>query len=137
MRVLKSAQFSVFVGGSVVQLHRSFVEEGDNCPDDACCCFVSLSKVPRGEKHGSGTDSDYDNTHTYDLSLRSGSLQLIVLTRIRVFSNLLGKCYSHCQYRRQSISFSYLGNVFQRQKLFYSEIYLPTIKSDLRSSQKL
>ena len=107
MRVFKSAQFSVFpiyhhihleqriyfVGGSVVQLYRSFVEKGDNCPDDACCCFVSLSKVPRGEKHGSGTDSDYDNTHTYDLSLRSGSLQLIVLTRIRVFSNLLGILY--------------------------------------------
>uniref|UniRef100_A0A8C9Z1C4 GIT ArfGAP 1 n=1 Tax=Sander lucioperca TaxID=283035 RepID=A0A8C9Z1C4_SANLU len=28
--------------------------------------------VPKPEKHGSGTDSDYDNTQTYDLSLRSG-----------------------------------------------------------------
>uniref|UniRef100_A0A673AVD5 G protein-coupled receptor kinase interacting ArfGAP 1 n=1 Tax=Sphaeramia orbicularis TaxID=375764 RepID=A0A673AVD5_9TELE len=27
--------------------------------------------VPKAEKHGSGTDSDYDNTQTYDVSLRS------------------------------------------------------------------
>uniref|UniRef100_A0A667YVF5 GIT ArfGAP 1 n=1 Tax=Myripristis murdjan TaxID=586833 RepID=A0A667YVF5_9TELE len=30
--------------------------------------------VPKAEKHGSGTDSDYDNTQTYDVSLRSDSL---------------------------------------------------------------
>nr|XP_043887594.1 ARF GTPase-activating protein GIT1 isoform X5 [Solea senegalensis] len=29
--------------------------------------------VSKPEKHGSGTDSDYDNTQTYDLSLRSDS----------------------------------------------------------------
>ncbi|XP_031429086.1 ARF GTPase-activating protein GIT1 isoform X1 [Clupea harengus] len=28
--------------------------------------------VPRSEKHGSGTDSDYDNTQTYDVSLGAG-----------------------------------------------------------------
>ncbi|XP_071389369.1 ARF GTPase-activating protein GIT1 [Centroberyx affinis] len=28
--------------------------------------------VPKAEKHGSGTDSDYDNTQTYDLSLSMG-----------------------------------------------------------------
>ncbi|XP_023870239.1 ARF GTPase-activating protein GIT1 isoform X2 [Salvelinus sp. IW2-2015] len=28
---------------------------------------------PKGEKHGSGTDSDYDNTHMYELSLRGRS----------------------------------------------------------------
>ncbi|XP_028276361.1 ARF GTPase-activating protein GIT1 isoform X1 [Parambassis ranga] len=28
--------------------------------------------VPKAEKHGSGTDSDYDNTHTYDVSLSMG-----------------------------------------------------------------
>uniref|UniRef100_A0A673AZJ1 G protein-coupled receptor kinase interacting ArfGAP 1 n=1 Tax=Sphaeramia orbicularis TaxID=375764 RepID=A0A673AZJ1_9TELE len=28
-------------------------------------------QVPKAEKHGSGTDSDYDNTQTYDVSLRS------------------------------------------------------------------
>ncbi|XP_069557295.1 ARF GTPase-activating protein GIT1 isoform X2 [Brachyistius frenatus] len=28
--------------------------------------------VPKSEKHGSGTDSDYDNTQTYDLSLSMG-----------------------------------------------------------------
>ncbi|XP_031150804.1 ARF GTPase-activating protein GIT1 isoform X1 [Sander lucioperca] len=28
--------------------------------------------VPKPEKHGSGTDSDYDNTQTYDLSLSMG-----------------------------------------------------------------
>ncbi|KAM9442271.1 ARF GTPase-activating protein GIT1 isoform 3-T3 [Salvelinus alpinus] len=27
---------------------------------------------PKGEKHGSGTDSDYDNTHMYELSLSRG-----------------------------------------------------------------
>lgn len=32
------------------------------------------SQVPKPEKHGSGTDSDYDNTQTYDLSLRSDPL---------------------------------------------------------------
>uniref|UniRef100_A0A8C9Z1U6 GIT ArfGAP 1 n=1 Tax=Sander lucioperca TaxID=283035 RepID=A0A8C9Z1U6_SANLU len=39
-------------------------------------------EVPKPEKHGSGTDSDYDNTQTYDLSLRSGPLQITVHTRI-------------------------------------------------------
>uniref|UniRef100_A0A4W6CQR5 GIT ArfGAP 1 n=1 Tax=Lates calcarifer TaxID=8187 RepID=A0A4W6CQR5_LATCA len=34
-------------------------------------CF----QVSKPEKHGSGTDSDYDNTQTYDLSLRSDSRQ--------------------------------------------------------------
>lgn len=28
--------------------------------------------VPKTEKHGSGTDSDYDNTQTYDVSLGAG-----------------------------------------------------------------
>uniref|UniRef100_A0A8D3DKI7 GIT ArfGAP 1 n=1 Tax=Scophthalmus maximus TaxID=52904 RepID=A0A8D3DKI7_SCOMX len=32
-------------------------------------------QVSKPEKHGSGTDSDYDNTHSYDLSLRSDSRQ--------------------------------------------------------------
>uniref|UniRef100_A0A8D0D4R4 GIT ArfGAP 1 n=1 Tax=Sander lucioperca TaxID=283035 RepID=A0A8D0D4R4_SANLU len=48
----------------------SFGEVGDHWPDGACCCFSP--QVPKPEKHGSGTDSDYDNTQTYDLSLRSG-----------------------------------------------------------------
>uniref|UniRef100_A0A673AYZ2 G protein-coupled receptor kinase interacting ArfGAP 1 n=1 Tax=Sphaeramia orbicularis TaxID=375764 RepID=A0A673AYZ2_9TELE len=29
-------------------------------------------QVPKAEKHGSGTDSDYDNTQTYDVSLSMG-----------------------------------------------------------------
>lgn len=33
-------------------------------------------QVPKTEKHGSGTDSDYDNTQTYDLSLRWDSQQV-------------------------------------------------------------
>ncbi|XP_047449519.1 ARF GTPase-activating protein GIT1 isoform X2 [Mugil cephalus] len=28
--------------------------------------------VPKSERHGSGTDSDYDNTHSYDVSLSMG-----------------------------------------------------------------
>uniref|UniRef100_A0A8D3BRC9 GIT ArfGAP 1 n=1 Tax=Scophthalmus maximus TaxID=52904 RepID=A0A8D3BRC9_SCOMX len=37
-------------------------------------------QVSKPEKHGSGTDSDYDNTHSYDLSLRSDSRQVTVHT---------------------------------------------------------
>ncbi|XP_062408087.1 ARF GTPase-activating protein GIT1 isoform X2 [Sardina pilchardus] len=33
---------------------------------------VGRYMVPKAEKHGSGTDSDYDNTHTYDVSLGAG-----------------------------------------------------------------
>lgn len=39
-------------------------------------CFPP--QVPKPDKHGSGTDSDYDNTQTYDLSLRSDPLQVTV-----------------------------------------------------------
>lgn len=35
-------------------------------------------QVPKQEKHGSGNDSDYDNTQSYDVSFRSDSLQLLV-----------------------------------------------------------
>ncbi|KAG7281445.1 hypothetical protein CRUP_029894 [Coryphaenoides rupestris] len=31
-----------------------------------------ICPVPRSEKHGSGTDSDYDNTQVYDVSLSMG-----------------------------------------------------------------
>uniref|UniRef100_A0A8C9Z3B2 GIT ArfGAP 1 n=1 Tax=Sander lucioperca TaxID=283035 RepID=A0A8C9Z3B2_SANLU len=48
----------------------SFGEVGDHWPDGACCCFSP--QVPKPEKHGSGTDSDYDNTQTYDLSEEEG-----------------------------------------------------------------
>ncbi|KAL2096107.1 hypothetical protein ACEWY4_008255 [Coilia grayii] len=33
---------------------------------------VGRYMVPKSEKHGSGTDSDYDNTQTYDVSLGAG-----------------------------------------------------------------
>lgn len=33
---------------------------------------MSRYMVPKSEKHGSGTDSDYDNTQTYDVSLSMG-----------------------------------------------------------------
>uniref|UniRef100_A0A8C9TBJ6 GIT ArfGAP 1 n=1 Tax=Scleropages formosus TaxID=113540 RepID=A0A8C9TBJ6_SCLFO len=39
--------------------------------EDANCVGLS-PKAPKGEKHTSGTDSDYDNTQTYDLSLSVG-----------------------------------------------------------------
>jgi len=32
----------------------------------------------KSEKHGSGTDSDYDNTQTYDFSLRSARCEALL-----------------------------------------------------------
>lgn len=36
--------------------------------------------MPKQEKHGSGNDSDYDNTQSYDVSLRSDTLPHTVAT---------------------------------------------------------
>uniref|UniRef100_A0A665UID5 G protein-coupled receptor kinase interacting ArfGAP 1 n=1 Tax=Echeneis naucrates TaxID=173247 RepID=A0A665UID5_ECHNA len=44
---------------------------GNLCDNLCVLCFPP--QVSKPEKHGSGTDSDYDNTQTYDLSLRSDS----------------------------------------------------------------
>lgn len=39
--------------------------------DNSYVAAVFLLQVPKPEKHGSGTDSDYDNTQMYDTSVRS------------------------------------------------------------------
>uniref|UniRef100_A0A8C5HCM0 Arf-GAP domain-containing protein n=1 Tax=Gouania willdenowi TaxID=441366 RepID=A0A8C5HCM0_GOUWI len=44
-----------------------------NTPSVTSCFKLTTQRGPRdGERHGSGTDSDYDNTQTYELSLSMG-----------------------------------------------------------------
>uniref|UniRef100_A0A7N8WW39 G protein-coupled receptor kinase interacting ArfGAP 1 n=1 Tax=Mastacembelus armatus TaxID=205130 RepID=A0A7N8WW39_9TELE len=57
--------------GNYLALKSRVSRRSDDSNHYACCCCVSSPQVPKPEKHGSGTDSDYDNTQTYDVSLRS------------------------------------------------------------------
>lgn len=71
------------MAGGIEQL-GSFGEVDGNCADGPCCCCAS-PQVPKPEKHGSGNDSDYDNTQIYDVSLRSDSAQVTVLSFFELF----------------------------------------------------
>lgn len=59
------------VQNSEGQLWNRFGQVDDNCAYGTCLLPRVSPQVPKQEKHGSGNDSDYDNTQSYDVSLRS------------------------------------------------------------------